>query len=40
MYGVDTLVPDRKLAFTDSIIRDIFLTPNGAQRGGLTMDRS
>ena len=26
LYGVDTLVPDRKLAFSHEIVRDMFLS--------------
>ena len=37
-YGVDTLVPERKLPFTDRIMNDMFLAPNGSTRGGLTLD--
>ena len=40
LYGVDTLVPERKLAFSDSVLKGIFATPNGARRGPLVMDRS
>ena len=36
-YGVDTLVPERKLPFTDAILRDIFRTPEGSRRGALTV---
>ena len=36
-YGVDTLVPERKLPFTDAIMRDIFRTPEGSRRGALTV---
>ena len=39
-YGVDTLVPERKLPFTDSIITDIFKCHDGATRGSLTVDWS
>ena len=30
MYGVDTLVPERKLPFTDRILASIFRAPEGA----------
>lgn len=36
-YGVDTLVPARKLSFTDTIVADIFRCPDGASRGSLTV---
>ena len=39
-YGVDTLVPERKLPFTDDIMRGLFLTPDGATRGNLKVDWS
>ena len=39
-YGVDTLVPDRKLPFTQPILTGMFDTPNGAKRGNLTVDWS
>ena len=39
-YGVETLVPERKLPFTDEIMRNIFLTPDGASRGALVVDWS
>ena len=37
MYGVDTLVPERKLPFTDRILASIFRAPEGSTRGGLTL---
>ena len=39
LYGVDTLVPERKLAFSDTIMRALLRTPNGARRGNLVLDR-
>ena len=39
-HDVHTLVPQRKLSFTDTIIADIFRCPDGATRGGLTVDWS
>ena len=36
-YGVDTLVPERKLPFTDRILHGIFRTPEGSRRGALTV---
>ena len=36
MYGVDTLVPERKLPLTDRILASIFRAPEGSKRGGLT----
>ena len=37
-HGVDGLVPDRKLPFTDVILRAMLRTPNGAARGSLVLD--
>ena len=37
LYGVDTLVPERKLPFTDRILHGIFRTPEGSRRGALTV---
>ena len=36
-HGVDTLVPERKLPFTDRILASIFRAPEGSTRGGLTL---
>ena len=33
-------MPERKLAFSDSVLKGIFAAPNGARRGPLVMDRS
>ena len=37
-HDVHTLVPRRKLSFTDTIMADLFRCPNGATRGTLTVD--
>ena len=37
-HDVHTLVPMRKLSFTDTIMADIFKCPDGASRGNLTVD--
>jgi len=37
-HDVHTLVPLRKLSFTDTIMADIFRCPDGATRGTLTVD--
>ena len=34
------MVPERKLPFTDDIVRDMFKTPDGAACDGLTVDWS
>ena len=39
-HDVHTLVPERKLSFTDTIIADMFRCPDGASRGALTVDWS
>ena len=36
-YDVHTLVPERKLSFTDTIATDTFRCPDGASRGALTV---
>ena len=36
-HDVHTLVPERKLSFTDTIVADIFRCPDGASRGALTV---
>ena len=40
LYGVDTLVPERKLAFSDSIMRAMLRAPDGSRRGNLVLDRN
>ena len=37
-HGVETLIPERKLPFTDTIIADLFKCRDGATRGALTVD--
>ena len=37
-YGVETLVPERKLPFTDGIVRDMFSVQNGTEHAGLVVD--
>ena len=37
-HDVHTLVPKRKLSFTDTIMADLFRCPDGATRGTLTVD--
>jgi len=37
-YGIDTLIPERKLPFSDTILRGLLNTPQGASRGALTVD--
>ena len=39
-HDVHTLVPERKLSFTDAIVADMFRCPDGATRGALTLDWS
>ena len=39
-HDVHTLVPERKLSFTDTIVADMFRCPDGATRGALTVDWS
>ena len=39
-HDVHTLVPERKLSFTDTIVADMFRCPDGASRGALTVDWS
>ena len=37
-HDVHTLVPERKLSFTDTIMSDLFRCPDGASRGNLKVD--
>ena len=37
-HGVSTLVPERKCPLPDTVVRDMFRTPDGAARGALRGD--
>ena len=39
-FGVDTLVPERKLPFTDEIVREMFNVVDGTKYGGLEVEWS
>ena len=38
LYGVGGLIPERKLPFSHTIMRDMFRTRDGSSRGALTVD--